>query len=242
MVTMHDQWMHSAVPAPWSLKDKWETEWGLTKPAHQRHQPKRAKEHGHLLAQNCKAKGTFSEILRLLRVDNAGTFLFDSREALLEKGTNRVREHFARFGLKMRIGHEGGKSKTEAMCISPSPKEDEEKILEPSLEPRIPVHDGFITLTEDFRHLGSIISSNLQGKLEITTRIRKASAQIGALRVFFRCHHIQLSTKRRGSLHCNPRQRRPLGMQFLGIDRKNAEKVESLLSQEHSLDSQHKHS
>jgi hypothetical protein len=74
----------------------------------------------------------------------------------------------------MHIGHEGGKSKTEAMYISPSLKEDEEKLLEPNLEPRIPVHDGFITLTEDFRYLGSImISNDLRDELEITTRIKR---------------------------------------------------------------------
>jgi hypothetical protein len=178
-----------------TLEDKWEKEWGLTKPTYRFHRSKKAREHGRLLAQDCKAKGTFFEILYLLYVDD-GTFLFDSREAL-EKGANRIYQHFARFGLKMHIGHEGGKSKTEAMYISPSLKEDEEKLLEPNLEPRIPVHDGFITLTEDFRYLGSIISSDLRDELEITTRIKKASAQIGALRAFFRCPHIQVSTKQR---------------------------------------------
>ena len=151
------------------------------------------KERGRLLAQNCKSKGTFPEISCLLHVDD-GTLLIDSREAL-EKGANRVHEHFAQFDLKMRIGRKGGKLKTEAARISPSPKEDEDKLLKPNLEPRIPVHYGFITLTKDFRHLGSIISSNLRDKLEITTKIRKATEQIGALRAFFRCPHIQLSTK-----------------------------------------------
>ena len=178
-----------------TLEDKWEKEWGLTKPTYRFHRSKRVKEHGRLLAQNHKAKGTLFEILYLLYVDD-GTFLFDSREAL-ERGANRIYEHFARFGLKMHIGHAEGKSKTEAMYISPSLKEDKEKLLEPNLEPRIPVHDGFITLTEDFRYLGSIISNNLRDELEITTRIKKATAQIGALRAFFRCPHIQLSTKYR---------------------------------------------
>jgi hypothetical protein len=36
--------------------------------------------------------------------------LFDSREAL-EEGVNRLYKHFARFGLKKYIRHEGGKSK-----------------------------------------------------------------------------------------------------------------------------------
>ena len=72
-----------------------------------------------------------------------------------------------------------------------------EKLLEANLEPRIAAHHGFIMLTDDFRHLDSIISSNLRDELEITMRIRKAAAQIDALRAFFRCPHIQLSTKRR---------------------------------------------
>jgi hypothetical protein len=212
-----------------TLEDKWEKEWGLTKPTYHFHRSKKAREHGRLLAQDCKAKGTFFEILYLLYVDD-GTFLFDSREAL-EKGANRrIYQHFARLGLKMHIGHEGGKSKTEAMYISQSLKEDEEKLLEPNLEPKIPVHDGFITLTEDFRYLGSIISSDLHDELEmydeleITTRIKKARAQIGALRAFFRCPHIQLSTKTT-SVRRNPCQHRSMGMRFLGFNRENKKKL-----------------
>jgi hypothetical protein len=178
-----------------------------------------------------KAKGTSYKILCLLCVED-GTFLFDSREAL-EEGANQTCKHFARFGLKMHIGHEGGKSKTEAMCISPSLKEDEEKSLEPNLEPKIPAHNGFITLTEDFRCLGSIISRSLRDELEITTRFKKATAQFGALRQFFWCPHIQISTMGRVFV--------AIRMRFLGNDRENAEKVESFLSQEHPLNSQHKH-
>jgi hypothetical protein len=62
---------------------------------------------------------------------------------------------------------------------------------QPDLEPRVQAHDRFITLTDAFRHLGTIISSNLQDELEIRTRIKKA--EIGALRAFFHCPHI--STK-----------------------------------------------
>jgi hypothetical protein len=63
-------------------------------------------------------KGTSFEILHLLHHVDDGAFLFDSREAL-EEEANRTYKHYARFGLKMHFGHEGGKSKVEAMCFSP---------------------------------------------------------------------------------------------------------------------------
>jgi hypothetical protein len=98
-----------------------------------------------------------------------------------------------------------------------------------NLEPRIPVHDGFITLTEDFRYLGSIISSDLHDELEITTRIKKATAQIGALRAFFRCPHIQLSTKQRVFVPI-PVNTALWGCDSWALTEKTKKKVESFLS------------
>lgn len=78
--------------------------------------------------------------------------------------------------------HRARRRQTEVPRISPSLKEDEEEnlLLEPNLEPRVPVQGGFIALTDDFGHLGSIISSDLRDEPEIATRIKEATAQIRA--------------------------------------------------------------
>jgi hypothetical protein len=122
--------------------------------------------------------------------------LFGSREAIEEEGANRLQALCSVQPQNACTSDTKAENQTEAMCISPIQKEDEEKLLEPNLEPRVPAHDGFIKLGDDFRHLGAIISSNLRDELEIATRrIKKATVQIGAMRAFFHCPHIQLSTK-----------------------------------------------
>ncbi len=57
------------------------------------------------------------EIFQCFYVDD-GTFPFDTRDSL-SKGMNLVFKHFARFGLEMHIGRNGGESKTECVFFPP---------------------------------------------------------------------------------------------------------------------------
>ena len=59
------------------------------------------------------------KILQCLYLDD-GAFLFDTRESL-SQGMTLVHRHFARFGLEMHIGRNGGKSKTECVFFPPPP-------------------------------------------------------------------------------------------------------------------------
>jgi hypothetical protein len=58
------------------------------------------------------------KIFQCLYVDN-GAFPFDTRESL-SQGMTLVHRHFARFGLEMHIGRNGGKSKTECVFFPPT--------------------------------------------------------------------------------------------------------------------------
>ncbi len=60
---------------------------------------------------------TAYKIFQCLYVDD-GAFPFDSRKSLT-KGMNLVFHHFAKFGLKMHIGRNGGESKTECVFFPP---------------------------------------------------------------------------------------------------------------------------
>jgi hypothetical protein len=55
--------------------------------------------------------------------------------------------------------------------------------------------NGFISFSDSFLYLGSIITPNLQDDTDVKSRIKKATAQVGALRSFFRHPHIDLETK-----------------------------------------------
>jgi hypothetical protein len=57
------------------------------------------------------------------------------------------------------------------------------------------VADGFISFSDSFLYLSSIITPNLRDDTDVKSRIKKATAQVGALRSFFRHPHIDLETK-----------------------------------------------
>jgi hypothetical protein len=57
------------------------------------------------------------------------------------------------------------------------------------------VADGFISFSDSFLYLGSIITPDLRDDMDVKSRIKKATAQVGALRSFFRHPHIDLETK-----------------------------------------------
>jgi hypothetical protein len=57
------------------------------------------------------------EIFQCLYVDD-GAFPFDIQDSL-SKGMNLVFKHYARFGLEMHIGRNGGEFKTECVFFPP---------------------------------------------------------------------------------------------------------------------------
>jgi hypothetical protein len=65
----------------------------------------------------CSKIFSAEEIFQCLYVDD-GAFPFDTRKSLLQ-GMNLVHKHFARFGLEMHIGRNGGKSKMECVFFPP---------------------------------------------------------------------------------------------------------------------------
>ena len=81
--------------------------------------------------------------------------------------------------------------------------QDRSHVLPPSLQPdlyevldmqeKLEVKDGYVTLTRCFKHLGSWISNNLKDEYEIETRVKKAQAQMGALKPIFQCKYIDLA-------------------------------------------------
>jgi len=95
----------------------------------------------------------------------------------------------------MHIGRGNTKSKTEAMYSPPSLEARHYTNL--NLDERIPVKDGYITMTSKFKYLGSWISNNLKDDHEVDTRIAKGKAQIGALRALFNSKYVPMITKYR---------------------------------------------
>jgi hypothetical protein len=120
--------------------------------------------------------------------------MFNSRDDL-EKGTNMLYDLFKMFGLSMHIGENGKKSKTEAMYISPSFIEDANSHVLNEITSPIPVKHGYVNFTSNFKYLGSIITNDLKDDMEIESRIKKATAQVGALKNFFRNKHVSLLAK-----------------------------------------------
>jgi hypothetical protein len=57
------------------------------------------------------------------------------------------------------------------------------------------VANSFISFTDSFLYLSSIITPNLRDDADVKSRIKKATAQVGALRSFFRHPNIDLETK-----------------------------------------------
>jgi hypothetical protein len=173
-----------------TLEKKWKTEWNIKVPEYKFFKTTNT-ERGRLLSQNCKAKGTAFDLFYLLYVDD-GAFLFESKEDMA-RGANEIYDHFERFGLKMHVGRNGKKSKTEAMYFPPSLKKELYHQLDQ--EEKIPVKDGYITFTRLFKYLGSWVTDTLKDDHEMDTRIKRAKSQIGALKPFFKCPNIKVETK-----------------------------------------------
>ena len=137
--------------------------------------------------------GTKVEINNFLYMDD-GAFAFASRE-ITENAAQIICDHFQHFGLTVHTGSHEKKasSKTEAVYFPPSLRESKEQ---EDVPPEIQLKDGkFIPFTKAFKYLGSIISHDLTEDLEIESRIKKASQQMGALYQLWNCKDADLQTK-----------------------------------------------
>jgi hypothetical protein len=57
------------------------------------------------------------------------------------------------------------------------------------------IADGFISFTDSFLYLGTLITPKLRDETDVRSRIKKATAQVNALRPFFQHPDIDLKTK-----------------------------------------------
>jgi hypothetical protein len=55
--------------------------------------------------------------------------------------------------------------------------------------------DGFMSFTDSFLYLGTLITPDLRDETDVRSRIKKATAQVGTLRSFFWHPDINLETK-----------------------------------------------
>ena len=110
-----------------------------------------------------------------LFADDCG-LVFETREDLI-KGANYLFHHLAKFGLQMHIGRNGGASKTEAMYF---PSKDQK--YEDGDTSNFNVDDGYVSFTDTFRYLGSLIHNSLTSQADINNRIENASKAFGAIK------------------------------------------------------------
>ena len=102
--------------------------------------------------------------------------LFESRDDLT-RGTIIIRAHFKRFGLKIHVGSDDKKSKTEAMLF-PRPR----AVYSDYDTSNIAFSDGaYIHFTTLFKYLGIKISSDLSDEADVNARIAAASGAFGKL-------------------------------------------------------------
>jgi hypothetical protein len=89
----------------------------------------------------------------------------------MESGAQTIHDHYAPFGLVMRVRRGDKKSKTEAMHVPA--KLNQEPILEGTrIELREGAHFHFRT---KFKYLGSKVTSKLSDNLDVNTRIAIAN-------------------------------------------------------------------
>lgn len=149
---------------------------------------------GRLIGQPWKSLGTVFELFYFLYVDDIG-FLFLSYDELV-RGSRILFAHFARFGLIMHIGRGDKASKSEAMFF---PRRSLHAPVNDADVATFDVHNGFISFTNAFKHLGCIIIPCLHDDAEISACIRKAMGQLRSLVNVFRANDVPLAVKRRAT-------------------------------------------
>ena len=100
--------------------------------------------------------------------------MFESRSDLI-KGSNYIYHHLRRFGLLMHIGNKHTTpptpSKTEAVFFPGSRQTQEDGDTS-----NFDVADGFVSFTDEFRYLGSIIHNSLTSEADVNARSVSATA------------------------------------------------------------------
>jgi hypothetical protein len=137
---------------------------------------------------NRTAKRTMTtfDIWASLFADDCGV-LFESRADLIT-GANYLFSHLGTFGLQMHIGRPD-KSKTEALFCGARSRDMGDTSS-------FAVADGFISFTDVFKYLGSLISENLTSDADVDKRIRSAVAAFGALdKAIFSNKRINIKTR-----------------------------------------------
>ena len=135
---------------------------------------------GEITGAKSSMKGrhvTEFELWSSLFADDCG-LLFNTRVDMIT-GANYLYHHLRRFGLLMHIGRGATASKTEAVYYPPPHQAHAD-----GDQTDFTVHDGFISFTDEFRYLGSIIHHSLTADADVNARITKATAAFGALRGF----------------------------------------------------------
>ena len=172
-----------------------------------------------LTSQHPNRPGTPFDFWRSLYADD-GAFIYASRDEMI-RGTSLLHTHFKRFGMLMHTGTietatcKGSKSKTEAMYFpSVSTIRDHMRICKESDDPcsleqftadkwadfsLLGVEGEYISFTNQFCYLGTIISSDLSDDADISRRIQQASKAFGSLSagVFCNRKHLNPSIRRR---------------------------------------------
>jgi hypothetical protein len=137
---------------------------------------------GRLLNQNSAAKGTVFELQSSFYVDDS-CFIFQDRDEL-KNAINVLDTHFSRFGLKMHVGSNTAKAKSEAMFFLSSLKEAK---MQSELPEDITLpNGGRIHFTDNFKYLGSYITPLLSEDFEIESRIKKSEIHYGLRQTFLR--------------------------------------------------------
>ena len=104
--------------------------------------------------------------------------IFDSRDDL-QVGMTYMIEHLKRFGLNIHVGKGSTASKTECMFY---PKPRTPVSSGDTSDVTVTADGGFLSFCKVFRYLGTHVDSSLDSKVDIQTRIDKASQAFGALR------------------------------------------------------------
>jgi len=116
-------------------------------------------------------------------VDDAAFILLNREDAI--RATKLIVSHFKRFGLTVHTGSRslGEGSKTEALYIPPPRKElyTEEELSAETDDIAID-EDRFISYTDEFKYLGSVLQQMLDDKVDIDARIKQAKGQFQAMR------------------------------------------------------------
>lgn len=183
-----------------------------------------SKQHGKFTGQVTRTAGSILRVNNFLFIDD-GAFVFATYDSA-KQAAQIIVDHFQEFGLTVHTGDEASKSKskTEAVFFPPSIKE---ALTLEDVPPNLSLSGGkHIPFTKNFRYLGSIITHDLTADMEVETRIKKASQQMGALSYLWNCKDADLLTKQWVYL-AGPVNTLLWGSESLNLSARNIQKMQS---------------